>query len=288
MPTYDELSSQLRARFSSENKPSDYVTLLHNRKRRVNEGIHELTQGILELACRAYPTMDHETRKSMCTDIFVWSLLDEDQRKAVWLASPKSIDDAAQTAIAWESAERMEKRRQVVPNKKSVRAVTLPEEEESRGKKQSKWSKKWKKGNVSESSDDDDKKSSRSWRSNEKKATSNTQPHVAAVQVPFDAEEITKTLKAVVDSMAALTKKVEQQNTSNHKPFVRQSSPKPTTFGRNQPWAPGCFTCGDVNHFRRDCPKQRHFVGNTGYTRPQQQGNGQGRGQSGQQSTGQQ
>jgi hypothetical protein len=230
--------------------------------------------------------MDHETRKSMCTDIFVWSLLDEDQRKAVWLASPKSIDDAAQTAIAWESAERMEKRRQVIPNKKSVRAVTLPEEEESRGKKQSKWSKKWKKGNDSESSDDDDKKSSRSWRSKEKKATSSSQPHVAAVQVPFDTDELTKTLKAVVDGMAALTKKVEQQNTSTNRPVARPSSPKRSTFGHNQPWAPGCFICGDVNHFRRDCPKQRSYAGS--YTRPPPQGNGQGRGQSGQQSTGQQ
>ena len=56
-PSFDELSEKLRARFTTEARALYFVSLLNSRQRRDKEGINELMRGIIELAAKAYQSM---------------------------------------------------------------------------------------------------------------------------------------------------------------------------------------------------------------------------------------
>ena len=112
VPTFNELNCQLRARFGTEAEPSYFVTLLNTRVRREKEGLNELKLAIIELSEKAYPDVKIESKRVLVIEPFVRALTDPEQRKAVRMARPKSIDEAVQAAVTFESAARTESRQE--------------------------------------------------------------------------------------------------------------------------------------------------------------------------------
>ena len=111
---------QLKAQFDSDATASYYVALLNRRQRLEKEGIQQLVNNLLELAAKVYPSIDFETRKTICIEPFINSLSDLEQRKAVLYACPDSLKKAAKVTLAYENAVRVETlREKSVPYQRS-------------------------------------------------------------------------------------------------------------------------------------------------------------------------
>ena len=110
VPTFNEFNCQLRARFGIEAEPSYFVTLLNTCVRIEKDSLNELKLAIIELSEKAYPDVKIESRRVLVIEPFVMALTDPEQQKAVRMARPKSIDEAVQEAVTYESAARTESR----------------------------------------------------------------------------------------------------------------------------------------------------------------------------------
>ena len=108
--TFEQLSKLLKVRFRLEAQENLWVSMLQSRQREVKESINELKHTILDMAIKAYPGVPIETRKILAWIYFTSALTDKEQRNHVRFSCPKSIDDAAKLALAFESAQKTEKR----------------------------------------------------------------------------------------------------------------------------------------------------------------------------------
>jgi hypothetical protein len=281
-PNYNELSSQLIARFSNEGQPSYFAALLQSRTRRDKEGVHELKNAIEEIAERAYPGMDALQRRRVCLEPFINALTDEEQRQSVRLSRPKDIDEAAEAAVVYESAIKTENRRKgTVP--KRVRAVTMDQgddktlkyidyegagfREKGENYKQKSFKNKWSKQNNNKS---------RALESYDDKRSNNVTPEMKQM-----SEQMTS-MATAVSNLASQVAQVSVKKDTPHgvlpsrQLVVRQpSSARQVSDYHNDRRTPQvavneCFQCGQRGHWKRDCPQRRMESSN-------QQGNEQGR-----------
>ena len=254
VPTFNELSCQLRARFGTEAEPSYFVTLLNTRVRREKEGLNELKLAIIELSEKAYLDVKIESRRVLVIEPFVRALTDPEQRKAVRMARPKSIDEAVQAAVTFESAARTESRQEKA-NPRRVRAIaeTVPSDisvERNEGKK--------------------NKKSKNQNKVNAGGAQAETRavmPMVAPVTAqPAIQDDV---LKSLVTAITQLTNKVEniEQRAQQGRNFRPPSQPPMSAQGsytgmlQTPRFPPGtCYACGDPSHWKNECPHQRRPV----------------------------
>ena len=121
LPTFEQLSKLLKARFGPQAQASLWVSMLQSRRRGVKESINELKHAILDRAIKAYPGVPIETRQILAWTHFTDALTDEEQRKHVRCSCPKNIDDAAEHALAFENAQKTEERSKA--SIKKIRAI---------------------------------------------------------------------------------------------------------------------------------------------------------------------
>jgi len=126
--SYSSLCKKLRHQFGSEANPAIWQARLKSRVRRENEGIHELVHAVTELSAYAYPTIAEATREELCIEPFISALTDEAQRQFLRQSLPKTLESAAELAIAYETGRKIEAR--LTPNtspRRPVRRVQLSE-----------------------------------------------------------------------------------------------------------------------------------------------------------------
>ena len=256
LPTFEQLSKLLKARFGPEAQASLWVSMLQSRRRGVKESINELKQAIMDIAIKAYPGVPIET----CTH-FTDALTDEQQRKHVRCSCPKNIDDAAEHALAFESAQKTEERSKA--STKKIRAIG-PDDEE-----------------VMELD------------------LARDIGQVAMITKPVKTEK-DKNLKAIQNELANLTVVLKQQIERGGKNCRgnRYSNGRASQFDSVENRAAvnavtsdtsrTCFICGRPGHFARDCRSYRATQVSNFYHRQNQgdnqtrnnsknQGNDQGR-----------
>ena len=274
-PSFQELSTQLIARFGHEGQPSYFAAVLQHRTRCEKESVHELKNAIEDLAERAYPGMSSEHRRQICLEPFIGALTSEDQRRAVRMARPKDIDEAAEFAIVFESVAKTEAKNKGEPPKR-VRAVTMDLGEQ--------------KGGTIVDGDAVEVHPPKEMFKGQKKGPPRKPDTQNGDTKPAQIKQITTDQLAA--AMAALTGQIAQVCLRpEQKP--KRSDPKPTGATGTASAVPaasgptgrgnnsGCFTCGDPNHWRSDCPvwKRKHaswlkHQGNDQGRRPDGQGPG--------------
>ena len=111
--TFEQLSKLLKARFGPEAQASLWVSMFQSCRCGVKKSINELKHAILDMPIKAYPSVLIETRKILTWTHFTDALTDKEQCKHVRCSSPKNIDDAAEHALAFESTQKTESRKQV-------------------------------------------------------------------------------------------------------------------------------------------------------------------------------
>jgi hypothetical protein len=134
-PSFEEIAALLRGRFASESSPELWQQQLEGRRRGAKESIAELQQWIRDATMKAFPTMEFANRSRLAAGYFNNTLGDEDQRLYVRTHAPKSLEEAAKVALAYENAQRIDAQRHA-PNPaprsgRQVRAVDEPHEQPS-------------------------------------------------------------------------------------------------------------------------------------------------------------
>ncbi len=104
-------------------------------QRKEKETIHELMGHAIELVDKAHPDVDITERRKLYIGPFIRALTDEDQRRAIRMARPKTIEQAAEAALVYESHQRSENQKNT---KKKPAVRTVEHSTDSEGKTNSK------------------------------------------------------------------------------------------------------------------------------------------------------
>lgn len=132
-PSFKELSQKLRSHFGAEGEPDYFQVLLDSCSREKKESINDLKGRIIELVDKAYPSVSIDERKKLYVGPFIRALSDEGQRQAVRMSRPKTLEQAAESAIVFESHVRSEETGHTKAKKTSVRAVSYAAQQETSG-----------------------------------------------------------------------------------------------------------------------------------------------------------
>jgi hypothetical protein len=132
-PSFKELSRKLRSHFGAEGEPDYFQVLLDSCSREKKESINDLKGRIIELVDKAYPSVSIDERKKLYVGPFIRALSDEGQRQAVRMSRPKTLEQAAESAIVFESHVRSEETGYTKMKKTPVRAVSYGAQQETSG-----------------------------------------------------------------------------------------------------------------------------------------------------------
>ena len=248
-PTFKQLSALLKKRFGSEASPQVWRATLAQRRRGERESLTELAHSIMEAVVKAYPKRDDEARQDLATTYFINALLDEGQQQHINTHEVDTLEQATKLAVAYENARRTTFKRNA-PFRPRVHLIE--EENESEPP-------------VRQISSQKSQKKGRKNRGQQ-----------GGWNKKF--EELTKTVAALA---------VQVNSNSNQPRSNLQTRPQASGFGRGgsgngsgqyQPQRPsgpppvgytGCFACGDMSHYKSECPVRRPGThpGN-GWSRP--------------------
>ncbi len=130
--SYEVIAAMLRRRFASESSPELWQQQLEGRRRGQKETIAELQHGIRDAMLKAFPEVDIATRSRLASGYFINALGDSDQRRYVRTLAPKTLEEAARVALAYENAQRIDEQRSATNSTlragRQVRAVDEPHE----------------------------------------------------------------------------------------------------------------------------------------------------------------
>ena len=271
-PAFERLVALLRSRFGPESSPEHWRQSLENRRRGEKETLAELSHNILEMASKAYPTLELEIRKALAVAPFIRALQDEEQRRHVYAQAPRTMEEAIKAALAFENASKIEQRA-TAQNGRRIRAVTHDDDQlanpnefsRGRGRKQEKGGKQSEAINVKAVTESGDRK------------------------IGDKLEGLAKSMKALATTLGSRLEQVAQQlarSAQDKQSFGRlppRSSPLIQRRRSPQEIQQSCWNCGSTGHFKWECPEP-HQWGHGPQVRPYQReaGNGSGRGSSGQ------
>ena len=234
-PSFKQLSTLLKKRFGSEASSQVWRATLSQRKRGERESLTELAHSIMEAVVRAYPKRDDEARQDLATTCFINALLDEGQQQHINTHEVDTLEQATKLAVAYENARRTTQKRSA-PFRPRVHTV---EEENSAGSVVRQFSS----GQGRGRSQDD--------------------------QLNKKMDDLAKSVAALATQVNSMIGHAAQQRPqvsvlgrggpsrnsqwsgghNNAHQQQRQVSYGPPAVGYT-----GCFTCGDLSHFSRECP----------------------------------
>ena len=265
-PSFEEVATLLRARFASESSPELWIQTLEGRRRGDKETIAELSHNILDMVGKAYPDTDVAMRQRFAVTYFAGALKDDGQRLHVRTQAPRTLDDATRAALAYENAKRIEEKR--AGNPRRVRAVA---EEPGDAKKA--------KGGRDKTSDSRGRGAKRGHGRGRGQNEARGQSEVVAVVHRQDACEDEREDPGELDEAVRQVGHAaghQGQQSGRGRGGPPQSSRQPQMgydAGQEgaEPVQQGCWNCGSLEHYRRECPEPRSH-------QPWRQGNGRGRG----------
>ena len=271
-PAFEKLVALLRSRFGPESSPELWRQSLENRKRGEKETLAELILKILEMASKAYPTLELEIRKALAVTPFIRALQDEEQRRHVYAQTPRTMEEAIKAAPAFENASKIEQRA-TAQNGQRIRAVTHNDDQlanpnefsRGRGRKQEKGGKQSEAISVKAVTESDDGK------------------------IGDKLDGLAKSMEALATNLGSRLEQAAQQlahSAQDKQSFGRpppRSSPLIQRRRSPQEIQQSCWNCGSTGHFKWEC-SEPHQWGHGPQVRPYQReaGNGSGRRSSGQ------
>jgi len=306
--TYEQLCTRLCNSFGPAKLASHHITSLNAMRRGDKESIRELVDRMQPIAQHAYGSITDDTlRNKLLVEPFVGALNDANQRAFVRDRAPATFDDAVDAAELYESNRGIEAKHADAPTDKkkvrfvsddtdftelitkTVRAVLSEEQAQSSGKtdnvvdKESRGRSKGrgdgkrreKRSPSAVRAVTDSNAGNRNDVKGGRKSWNDNRPQNNKVDSANDSRRL-QTLEAQMNDMAcAFRNMMASTSTSGTtQPTTRsenvQNGERLTT--QNSP----CFNCGAHGHWRNECPQPLKPRRNNG------QGNGSGRGPSGQ------
>ena len=257
-PSFKQLSALLKKRFGGEASSQVWRATLSQRKRGERESLTELAHSIMEAVVKAYPKRDDEARQDLATTYFINALVDEGQQQHINTHEVDTLEQATKLAVAYENARRVSSKR-AGPFRPRVHLIG----EES----------DWEAPRVQQVSQQGQNRRG-SQEDQLSKKIDDLAKTVAALATKINgAGNCTGPSRPQV---AVLGRGGPSRNTawSNGRsgPYHQQ---RQISYGPPATGYTGCFVCGDLGHFSRECPNRFSSPGNAQSRPSAKQGAGQ-------------
>ncbi len=246
--SYGSLVAALSARFEPSNTAEIFRAKLKGRVRGKTETLTELAHHIRHLTRKAYPSVGMQVREHLALESFIEALNDGELEWFVFQTKPQSIDQAVETALEYEAFKQGRRRR--VGDRHYVRMQQDEAPMYSQPQNGNSGHGNWQ-GGVSQMAGSGVQSSRLSHIRDAPCDIGTTDSQVYADQYGQMTTE--ENLQTVSEEpyLCASCEDGRVARMSNNSNF-NQSGGRPN--GQNQR-SQGCFNCGDMGHYRRECPK---------------------------------
>ncbi|CAG2212950.1 unnamed protein product [Mytilus edulis] len=108
---YGSLIKFLIQKFDPIQDPGVYLSQLHSMTQSSFKSLLQLSSAVFRLVCKAYPSIDSDSKQKMSIQYFIDALSDSEVQKQLRRLSPKTLAEAVDLALREESYVTLEKKR---------------------------------------------------------------------------------------------------------------------------------------------------------------------------------
>ena len=101
---YTTLVKTLVKKFDPIQDPGVYLSQLHNMSETSHKNLQHLSSAVYRLVCKAYPTIDSDSKQKMSIQYFIDALSDKEVQKQVHRLTPKTVAVAVDLALRREKS----------------------------------------------------------------------------------------------------------------------------------------------------------------------------------------